>query len=608
MKIISKLSNKLLSTSAFFMLKCCVVVCVICYGCDDNTDNSFVYQFDDDSEIIFIDPRVTAIDGDFIQYLMAEEQVTVRFRVRAAAVIKSIEYLITREDESEGPYTQYPLSSPETYEMIVNITFDAEYGMSGVKVKVVDRMDVTHEATVEFGRILRPLDFVFIDDLDYVEAVNIGDNFIVTGEVRSMEGITELSYVVHVGGVGQPPVTIPVTDANNTPFEIPIDVDLGLQRIEFFAKDLTNRELRIDFTFRRVKDIMISIPKWAAIYSETAQVAGQFTSHGETISSATYYVVKEDGTTDNGTPISVNSDGSFTASIFVPTGSDAEFVRIVVINSQGDDATYEGPVRSRLKVVNNAEIATEGSTQKIFGCFLQDHEVTGTQLCADALAYTDYWDFCIFWSGPNAPCIASPSIFAKGGLSNLRRVVQNNFSASCRGGNGQAPNSMIPRLAYTMISPSRPELANVFNTVQTEQDLWDLLDTPVPGQGTTTYRQLFDPVTSSNVYFIIDNTGGASNPNVNTYHWIAWGPYNGSSLQGTRGNPAQNGGLGIMRVVSYENNNGFRARLDVKFPTYPNYREKYNNSWIDMRFARSDIDLFPADFDPDAAWGPIIND
>jgi len=586
----------------------------IYYGCKDNET--------------FDDPKV-AIDGiTSVEPVPVGQEVTVNFKVFAPASISKLTYSIIN---SAGNYEIVPIPAGGATEMSVPITFKAELGMLNVTMRVTDKKGKSDEATIPITRVLDKPWIFFADNINAVDLVIIGSPFSINGVATADVDLKELYYTPFVNGIPQSPEAIPIgEDRQLVAFEIFLNTVNGMQKIEFTAIDELNREEKTSFTIKRVQSIGLVMNQSSSrllIYGEANRIRGQVFT-GSPIIEAKYFITKL-GVEDEGQDLVLDEVNRFDFSIDVERGITN--IRISVANAEEtDEDNWEVASTGRLKYLENITLTMEqyeSNHYSFFCAWKEPHVFHGSEMCNTPEEFVDWWDFSVYQRVGNQPIsIASPAAWGKG-VQNSDRVVHQVVPGivgidgnPCRGPaegwvmpswytghqaswNNVGSNVKIPRLNYTMISTVRPELETVFDRVQTEKDLWDLLDVYVESQGKT-IREIYNPVGESRCQ--ADAIAGG-------VYWIAWGPKNGSGKGGEKGGQAENGGLGLLRV-SWESGTTPAAKqvtFDVKFPSWPNYRELYNDSWIDIRQADpragdGGTPLFPVGFDF-TGWPELVD-
>ena len=610
-----KNSMKLFSVLAVYLL----LLTSTFTGCKDKDDPVY-------------DPPTVTVDGpSSIAALAADVEVTITFNVSAPAGIKSVSYML---DGMITGYTSVSLGSETLTEMSVPIKFTAKQGLTAVSVKAVDKQDRQDEATVTIGKIANGPGIFFVDDINSVDVVNAGEQLEVSGSVVAAADLTELFYTPFVNGVAQPREDIPIGDNKQVvSFTVAAEVVSGLQKLEFTAIDELGSTVKEVFTIESVRDLKIEMDPASSkawMRGETGVIKGRVLGTG--ITGARYYIVKNK-TEDAAVTISLGANNTFEFSV----NADEYISAVRIVASTATDTEEEiwpAHVCGNLKELKDITLTMEryeDDKRSFFCAWKEPHVFHGSEMCATPENYVDWWDFSVYQrAGASANendgrpfgiiTLASPAAWPKN-VQNANRIagqvvpnVNGPNGDPCRGApstpwtrpegvsnpswNSAAAYMKIPRLNYTMISQVRPELAGEFDRVQTEADLWILLDKYVESEGKT-IREIWNPVTSSNCHG--DNY--FENEAAEGVYWIAWGPYNGTVKGGEKGNPAQNGGLGLIRMKwrSPIGNAAKQITFDIKFPEWPNYRELFNDSWVDIRectLLSGDMQAaFPVEFD-----------
>ena len=542
-------------------------------------------------------PKVT-IDGiTSVAPIPVGKEVSVAFKVFAPASIKTVTYSIIN---MAGNYEIVPVPSNGATELSVPITFTAEMGMLNVVLKVVDKKGKSDEATIPIERVLDKPGFFFTDNVTSIDLVIIGKSFDIDGIVVADVDLKDVYYTPFVNGIPQSREAIPIGDnKQELTFQVSPNTVAGLQKLEFTAIDELDRTVNSTFTIKKIQNIGLVIDQTSSrvlIHGETNHIRGQIFT-GRPITEAKYYILKN-GEEDQGHDITLDADNKFDFSLNVERGITS--IRIACANEEDtDEDTWKVIPTGKLKYLEDKTLTMErylNGDYSFFCCWKEPHLFHGSEMCNNPDEYVDWWDFSVYQRVGTAPiAIASPAAWGRG-VQNANRVVHQVVpnakgldEQACRGPaegtrpdgvenpewNGSAANIKIPKMNYMMISSVRPELEAVFDRVSTEQDLWDLLDVVVDGK---TIREIYDPVTNSTTQ---------TNAIADGVYWIAWGPFNGSGKGGEKGDLAQNAGLGLLRV-KWESGVTPAAKqvtFDIKFPEWPNYREVFKDSWIDIRHA-----------------------
>jgi len=585
--------NKLINLLAVYLL--------ICFsgsfaGCEAKKDDK---THEREYGVIIVDPKVTVIGESTLDLLILDSEVTVTFKAWAAATIKSISYALFEDDDESDAVTYIPVQVPagEIYEMEVSIKFTVVEDLKKVSLRLVDNQGKTDEAFIAVRRIMKRFDLIFADNIDFVESINVGQYLNISGMVVAAEELQEFYYIPVVNGVTQAQVNIPIgVDKQNVNFSINFQAVSGLQKLEFTIIDAAGNQNTYSFNIKKISNILVTVDSWRVLYGESTSISGSIDTP-DGVKGAKYSLVKEDGTSVEGGTLTVNPAAkTFSGSISVPEGTEAVSVRVFGIDVNDGEGYYEGTVRGRLKSLTSQTVYG-GNRNEWFSCYIENNSgsniINVQQLGCDNLTntYIDWWDFGVYVRAGSGYryMLFSPASWGQGGYTNVERVIENlPNNASCRTGGMAAVH--LRRLGYTMISPTRPELADKFDQVETEWDLWDLQEQ---------YKNIFDPVTCS--ITAVDSEPG-------TVHWIGWGPTNGSG-KGHAGGPVQNAGLGLIRITATDPEGSILdprwVRFDIKFPIYPNYKKKYKDNWIDVRYA-SPAATFPGGYSFDG-WPQLGN-
>ena len=580
-----------------------------------------IYTGCKDKDPVFDPPSVTAVGGNSIAAVPLGVEKTITFQVTAPAGIKSVKYTLA----GMGVTDQAISVTSGATEMDAPVTFTPTLALTGVTVTVTDNQDRPASATVNIDNVVDGAVITFKDGVNTAD-VELGEDLIIQGSAVAGQGaeLVELSYVVVISGVAQPKVNIPIgSNKTNVDIDATVQVVEGLERVVFTAKDNFNREVTATFTIGEITEsgeLGIEIdPTSSRAWLRTATGTIKGTITGGSGVSAKYVIVKN-GVEEPAVNITLGAGGTFQFTI-----NKQEYIAGVRIEAQKGEESVDmfwiAKVCDELTHVQNTTLTMEqyGTDQRSFFCaWKAPHAFHGQVMCNSPEEYLDWWDFSVYVRTLATDVqIAAPAAWAKN-VENASRVVHqvipNTWSPSGSGAGVNAkpegddyhcraidpiwgerpadtnnPNNpewnqagvimRTPRLNYTMISPARPELASVFDLVQTEADLWNLLDFYVESEEKT-IREIYDPVTS-----------GTSNAAAvdNGVYWIAWGPKNGSGFDGEKGGPAENGGLGLLRVTTWGGTTNVNpgtpkyVTFDIKFPSWPNYRDVFKDSWVDIR-------------------------
>jgi hypothetical protein len=531
-------------------------------------------------------PKITLDGAVSTDELVVGKEVTVNFKVSAPAKIKSVSYSLVN---TAGNYEIVPvqLSSGNATELNVPVTFTAEKEIIAVKLKVIDKQNISEEISVVLGKVLGKPGILFTDNINSVDLVIIGTQYEISGIIAADADLTEVNYRAVINGTPSAPVaiSIPTTgDKQNVSFTAFVDIVGGLQKVEFYAKDAKGSEVNVPFTISKIKNIALTIDPSSSrllIFGESNHIKGKIAS-ASVIAEAKYFVLKGN-TVAAEHPLPLDAENRFDFNVEV----DLDITSIRIETSNADDfdlQTWDVSVTSRLKHLDYLTISSEGSypaTQySVFCAYKEPYLFHADDLCSNPDSVMYWWDLSCYQSGTGAvPGItgnvgiinlASPAAYQAGG--NHVRVITNSFrnTAACRTAANNNTFS-VRQYNYTMISTARPELVSVFDRVETEKDLWDLLDTYVPEQGKT-IMAIYNPLTTN------IRTAAVADGEV---HWIAWGPTNGTGAGGDKGLAADNRALGLIRIKSVERGTTKQVTFEIKFPGLPNYRQIYRDSYWD---------------------------
>ncbi len=519
----------------------CMAVMLLLAACNKKDDNRIA------KPVITIEDKFTELDG-----LNAGEELAIPVTVRAEGGIKRLAYYIitnTSNGTSSGnTVNNDPADLP--IELTDTIRFKVTENFRELVVIVFDRFHNNSEIHIATDNIRSIQSIQFKDGISERESVFEGKNLLIEGIVESEFELQSIHYQTIIDNTVSAETAVPITDPNNAPFAIGIEVVKGLSGIILTTVNEYEALVRDTFKIGNVQDdaVVISLSsgsdKIEKLYSTVQNTINGTVFSGTAITQFAY-AIKKNGMYGPAVDLPIGTPADeFSFSLDFLGEKEMEAIRISGTNEGGKQVEMEyliGAIYSPLKVFRNIVLTTEiGPGKKNFFSAYQEPHVFEA---AEAVPFDEVIDLGFFKYTATSNNIMPPAVFAAG-------AAYANALAPYMQGWDKAP--------YTLVTANRASVNTVsFDTLDWDTQLMNHVANIVAAPRSAGGEQY-------NIYETNRRTNNVFN--VGQGFYIGWG----------RWDPIYNFSFGIVLVKDYVVNGDYATiTLDIKVPE-ENQRLKYN--------------------------------
>ena len=456
------------------------------------------------------DPLITFENGvDSISDIFPGDLFGVNGEILTEAPVAGTFYFHQKKDANgklEETGDRLELESDGTF----SLNFIMEQSTVGVKLIAEDTKG---NRTVKIFKVIKGIDGLEInfDGAGFIEDIESGEPFNVTGTVTSKTKLTSLNYRVVKGDITDQPVDIPITNDLSMTFDIPLAAQNGMTGVLISA---SNKGELVAEKLYEIKHVTFVGPV-VLFDQELVEVKpdSMFTVSGAITSdlavTSVRYAAVRGGVADAAQPLTL-SENRF--SVELNAGEDVNGVLITAVDAHGNETSANLPVSILFPGVTVGEvmlhykyiILTDDKFSKTYFSFDQaPYVLNGDQAFANQssvnLVYTNCYVSAT--SGSNGPALFGPNV---SGASTIKAsdLIE-----------GWATPVNLTR------TPSATDfystLGFTFDEIGDSQEQWDAIDAYIQGKigGSSVVRQY----NMSVGYTFALGFGGTSATEINRY-------------------------------------------------------------------------------------------